>query len=204
MTLAFIVIPTLDPEVAEKTGNDAISVAGIEDVELCIVHDTERTGATKQLNIGFKKGIETTDTQYICYLNDDSSKYPKGWLARMIEALEEDASYMIAVSAGPCRGGVQRKCLPGTPKGVTVISRGAWFCVVIKRQAFEELGYMDEQFAHYAQDGDFSFRASQNGYKTICVKDVYVHHEVNKPVFPWWRDDSRKLRAKWNMKRKGK
>lgn len=196
----FIVIPTLNPEIAKVTGVDALSVAGV-DAELLIVHDKERTGATKQLNIGFKKAFEQ-GADYICYLNDDSSQYQEGWLARLIEALEEDPLYMIACPGGPCRGGVQRHCKPGMPKEIIESSRLAWFCVVIKRKLFEDIGFLDEQFSHYAQDGDFSFRAAKLGYKTICVKDVYVHHEVTKPVFPWWRDDSRKLRAKWNMKRK--
>ena len=197
-----LIIPTLDPKVAEVTGAEALSKAGV-DADLIVVHDKKRTGATKQLNIGFKKAFEM-GADYIGYLNDDSSQYQEGWLARLIEALEEDSDYMIACPGGPCRSGVQRHCKPGMPKEVVEASRLAWFCVVIKRKLFEEIGFLDEQFSHYAQDGDLSFRAAQKGYKTICVKDVYVHHEVGKPVFPWWREDSQKLRAKWNMKRKKK
>jgi len=193
-----IIIPTLDPKIAGVTGNDALFKAGM-DAELIIIHDKERTGATKQLNIGFKQAFEG-GADYICYLNDDSSQYQEGWLVRLIEALEEDPLYMIACPGGPCRSGVQKHCTPDMPKEIVEASRLAWFCVVIKRKLFEEIGFLDEQFKHYAQDGDFSFRAAQKGYKTICVKDVYVHHAVSKPIFPWWRDDSKKLRAKWGMK----
>lgn len=192
-----IVIPTLDPRIARVTGETSISKTNV-DAKLFVIHDRHKIGATKNLNKGFREGIKQ-GAEYLCYLNDDSSRYQDGWLERMIEALEEDDSYLIAVTGGPCRGGVQRNCRPGTPKEVVEINRGAWFCVVIKRKAFEELGYLDERFSHYGSDGDFSFRAAEKGYKTICVKDVYVHHELAKPVQPWWREDSRKMKIKWRM-----
>jgi GT2 family glycosyltransferase len=193
----YIVIPTLDPKVAEVTGEFSLSKTNVDAV-VRIVHDWQKLGATRSLNIGFREGVEG-GADYLCYLNDDSSDYQEGWLERMIEALEEDDDYVIAVTGGPCRSGVQRNCKPGMPKEVVEIPRGAWFCVVIKRKAFEKLGYLDERFSHYGSDGDFSFRAREKGLKTICVKDVYVHHDLAKPVQPWWREDSDKMKRKWRM-----
>lgn len=56
-----------------------------------------------------------------------------------------------------------------------------WFpCVYIKREVFDKIGYLDEQFNNFGSDDlDFCIRAVLSGFK-LCVTDaVAVEHEAS-------------------------
>ncbi len=51
------------------------------------------------------------------------------------------------------------------------------FCYAISYSAFEDIGYFDERFGLGPfEENDYSDRASKKGYKSVWVKDSYVHH----------------------------
>jgi len=51
---------------------------------------------------------------------------------------------------------------------------GAFF--LVRRELFEVLNGFDERFFVYLEDLDFSFRASQSGWKSIYLKDAQAFH----------------------------
>jgi hypothetical protein len=53
----------------------------------------------------------------------------------------------------------------------------AMFCVAMRRDVFQQVGALDEQFeVGMFEDDDYSRRVRTAGLKVICAEDVFVHH----------------------------
>ncbi|AOZ93247.1 glycosyltransferase [Paenibacillus crassostreae] len=51
------------------------------------------------------------------------------------------------------------------------------FCMLIKREVVNQIGFLDEIFTPgNFEDDDYSFRIMQAGYKLLLCKDTFVHH----------------------------
>jgi GT2 family glycosyltransferase len=72
-------------------------------------------------------------------------------------------------------------------EGLTWVSNsgGGWFetemlgffCVALRRDVFDRVGMLDENFGvGFYEDDDYCIRARQAGFKLICVEDVFVYH----------------------------
>ena len=52
-----------------------------------------------------------------------------------------------------------------------------FFCVLLRREVYEKVGEMDEQFGvGYFEDTDYCYRAARAGYELRCARDAFVHH----------------------------
>jgi GT2 family glycosyltransferase len=59
------------------------------------------------------------------------------------------------------------------PQEVEAVTGAA---MMVRRELFERLGGLDERFFMYCEDGDFCYRAFQQGWKTMLVPDAVVTH----------------------------
>jgi len=198
---AAIVIPSLDLERAAKTGVDARATAGV-DTYIIIVSDFARRGGIKPANAGFQAALEL-GVPYVVYLNDDTS-FPKGrWLARLIDALNEDPTYGVAVpSELSIRGSKhpQQNTGAGAEPGVFVESEPlAWHCAVMRRAMLLEVGIFDTAFIHFAGDSDLTKRMQAAGWKSIWVRDCYVHHEEGPLDVQLKKRDKAIYLRKWGL-----
>lgn len=51
------------------------------------------------------------------------------------------------------------------------------FCYLFKREVFEAVGFLDEQFSPgNFEDDDYSLRILQNGYDLLLCHDTFIHH----------------------------
>jgi GT2 family glycosyltransferase len=54
---------------------------------------------------------------------------------------------------------------------------GSMFCLAMRRNTFERLGPLDEQFGiGMLEDDDYSMRARAAGLRVICAENLFVHH----------------------------
>jgi GT2 family glycosyltransferase/ubiquinone/menaquinone biosynthesis C-methylase UbiE len=51
------------------------------------------------------------------------------------------------------------------------------FCLLVKRQVFDEIGALDENYSPgYVEDNDLSLRIAAAGYRLMLCHDCFVHH----------------------------
>lgn len=52
-------------------------------------------------------------------------------------------------------------------------------CVIVKREVFEKIGYLDHSFFLYWEDADFSQRAKLAGFKVMYYPGTHMWHKVS-------------------------
>ncbi len=87
----------------------------------------------------------------------------------------------------PALKGVNRHqdCLPAANVTAEAVS-GA--CMLVRRQAFESVGGMDEGYGLHCEDLDLMYRLQQEGYHCVFVPAARVFHQqgVSSSSRPWW------------------
>jgi GT2 family glycosyltransferase len=77
-------------------------------------------------------------------------------------------------------------------KNPSVIDWAIGACLIVRKEVFEKIGYMDERFA-YHDDTDFCYRALKSGFATVFLPHcVVVHHYGRRSAQKWF------TRSRWN------
>ena len=194
-----IICPTLSVIDAAQTVREARDSAGVP-AAVVMMSDHEARGAIIVGNLMIQAALDW-GARHIVYLNDDTGGFEDGWLARLIEAVESDPSYGIAVPGCPCRTKPQNTGRPGMEPGIVELKKpSAWVVACIKAQMFRELGLLNTDLWHYADDSDFEMRMFEAGYKSVWVKDVYVYHSrlpQEQVRSLWWAHDEAVFKKRW-------
>jgi GT2 family glycosyltransferase/glycosyltransferase involved in cell wall biosynthesis len=179
-------------------------------------------------NDGFARannqGIALGTGDYLVLLNNDTI-VPSGWLSRLLRHLENPSIGMV----GPVTNFVGNEAKISVPyQDWTELERFAqehmWandgkiaeiymlamFCVAFRRQTYELIGPLDEQFGiGMFEDDDYSLRMRKANLRVICAADVFVHHHgqaaFKKLIESGKYDDifnenRRRYEDKWNVK----
>lgn len=129
-------------------------------------------------NVGFVKavnqGMRASSAPHVVLLNNDTEVVP-GWLERLRASLTGSIGL-----AGP------RSNLNGTlsatmpQQSPTVLSKPAmlvFFCVMIRRDVIDKIGFLNEQFGvGLGDDDDYCQRAQAAGYDLCYVGDLVIFH----------------------------
>lgn len=148
-------------------------------------------------NLGFptavNQGINHALGDYILILNNDTI-LTENLIERLLEAANSQTEIGIVGPVSNEVSGLQKDkeanyCsieemhkyaaqLREKNKGqVMHFPRVAFLCTLIKREVIDKIGGLDERFSpgNY-EDDDFCLRAQLAGYKTVIVKDAFIHH----------------------------
>jgi GT2 family glycosyltransferase len=84
----------------------------------------------------------------------------------------------------------------------------AMFCVAMRREVFETVGSLDEQFGiGMFEDDDYAHRIKLEGLRIVCAADSFVHHFGqaafkklidNGQYDPLFAENRRRYEQKWN------
>jgi GT2 family glycosyltransferase len=146
-------------------------------------------------NFGFAKannqGIAQATGEYIVLLNNDTI-VPPGWLGRLLWHLRDPRVGAV----GPVTNfvGNEAKVEVDYRNWVEMVAfaaeytRTRWrlvsdihmlamFCLALRREVYERIGPLDEQYGiGMFEDDDYSIRLKRAGYRVICAADAFVHH----------------------------
>ncbi|HEY5638945.1 MAG TPA: glycosyltransferase [Dehalococcoidia bacterium] len=145
---------------------------------------------------GCNQGLQLAKGDYLLLLNPDTV-VTEGWLKRLIAHAERDHEVGAVGPVSNGTGELQLDLLAEAQfedieqmqdyaRRVAKKNRGkAWdfhrlagFCILVKREVFERVGELDEQFGiGYFEDDDYCKRIRNAGYRLLIARDVFIHHE---------------------------
>lgn len=192
----YVLIPTVERELAKRTLAQILSTAGME-VGSVISYDPQRRGFTFNANqaLGTVLGLE--NVSHVVFCNEDIVVTQEGWLKRLVEALDEQEDFGLASPGGLCR--TQPICYgrPGMREGIQVVRQLPFFCAAIKIEVINRIGRLDDRYAHYGSDSDYCERAREAGYQLIWVQDLYVENKLTPLKTEWKRHDREVFFKQW-------
>lgn len=134
------------------------------------IYPEEKFGFHKYLNIG----IKASNSPYVCLCNNDLI-FHKGWASEILKAMDNDATML---SASPyCRNFHAKEGFPENAEplegyfGVLV----GW-CIFVKREIFDTIGLLDENFTFWYCDYDYLNTLKKFGVKNCLVSSSFVTH----------------------------
>lgn len=145
------------------------------------------------------KGLREANSKYIAILNNDII-VTDGWLGKLVKVLQDSEKIgligtvtnkadsicrynRIAVMGGyeiPCNPEGFFNSLPA--QAIPVNSNISYFCVAIKREVIEKIGYLDERFYMGGEDDDYNDRIRQAGYQTVICMNCFIYHNHHATI----------------------
>gem|GEM_PF-163383 len=187
------------------------------------------TVIANETNRGFaaacNQAFDGAEGEILCFLNNDTVM-TRGWLSAMVRHLQENPHVGMV---GPVSNGVANsaKVEPGYSdlsnldewagelvwrhRGESFsIPMLALYCAAMRRNVWEKVGKLDEQFGTgMFEDDDYSKRIRRAGYELRCLRDAYVHHwqQASFGELPaegysrLFEENRRRYRDKWRRRR---
>ncbi|HKO96201.1 MAG TPA: glycosyltransferase [Pyrinomonadaceae bacterium] len=185
-----------------------------------ILNDTN-SGFAAANNIGLREA--TGD--YLVLLNNDTI-VTSGWLSNLISHLNRNLQIGLL---GPVTNNIGNEAkvdvdytdvsdMPAWAarfvrqheQDLFEIPMLAMFCVALRREVFQLVGFLDERFGiGMFEDDDYSVRIKEAGLRIVCTADVFIHHFgqasfkklVENGEYQKLFDENRRLyEQKWNKK----
>jgi GT2 family glycosyltransferase len=185
-----------------------------------IILNSENAGFARANN----QGVALSTGHYLVLLNNDTV-VPPGWLSRLLRHLEDPSVGMVGpvtnFAGNEARIEVSYKTYAemltfarehthlhdGQAADIDVL---AMFCVALRRETYEMMGPLDEQFRiGMFEDDDYAQRIRAAGLRIVCAADVFVHHFGQAAFKKLIRDgryeelfdeNRRRYEAKWKLK----
>lgn len=157
------------------------------------------------INLGFAEGnslgASCATGEYLILLNNDTIVPDSTWVPKLIRPMQEHSDIAMTGPMSNHVGNDQaldffigdpvQGADPGWLREFYENYRGriretellGFFCVAIRRSAFEEIGTLDR---HYGigmfEDDDYCERVKQAGYRMVIVEDAFVYHHGSATI----------------------
>jgi len=145
----------------------------LEDQCHILIRNARNMGFVKAVNQGLSLAI----SPYIILLNNDTKVVPN-WVEKLKFPLETDSKI---AACGPVTTATD--CWQGREKlgeGYRVLPKSAmlaFFCVMLKKEAVDKVGLLDENFGvGLADDDDYCHRLKQAGYTLALAQSLLIPH----------------------------
>lgn len=159
-----------------------------------IIELPENIGYTGGNNVG----LRAARGRYLALLNDDTRLHPE-WLKNMVESLEKQADYGMAACKilsyyqpeiidnvghifyrdGTFRGRGRLEKDRGQYDREEEVLSPSGCAFLVRREALDEVGLLDDDFFIYGEDADLSLRIRLAGWKVVYVPSAIVYHKYS-------------------------
>jgi GT2 family glycosyltransferase len=186
--------------VENASGDDSLQILREGAPGIVLVESNENLGFAGGCNLG----VERSRGEVVAFLNNDAKPDP-GWLREGIKALfsgprvgavasrvlDWEGKTIDYAGAGLTWYGMGYRPLSGHPAnrkkeaGAGPVLFGTGSAMMVRREAYEELGGFDEDFFMFFEDVDFGWRLNLLGYQFLYEPESLVfhkHHQSMKDV----------------------
>lgn len=170
-------------------------------VKYNIIKSNENLGYANGNNIGIKYALES-GAEYICILNNDVI-VERNFLDKIITVMKDKMDIGLA---GPCicqydhknsiqamganinlytgltQGKYKNYKYSEIPHKNILVDYLGGACFICRREVFEEIGLIPENYFLFFEETEFCYRASIKGYKLLCVYDSKVYHKGSSTI----------------------
>lgn len=124
---------------------------------------------------GLKLGLEHSDAEYVCFMNDDvflplSSHY---WLNFILPCFDDPKVAAVGPATNVCMGAQNIFYGPQAVRSEVPYLIG--FCVFNRRKYLDEVGGVDTELPG-GDDLDLSIRYRKAGYKMVICRTAFIYH----------------------------
>ncbi len=170
-----------------------------------------RLGVNRGFAAAVNRGIAAAKSDWVAILNNDVTLAP-GWLGQLIESAESRgasfASGKILNAADPtkidgtfdeisrgacawrCGAGKLDSALWNTSRWVRFVPMTA---ALFRRDLFDEIGLLDENFVSYLEDVDFGLRCALAGRRGVYEPSAVAWHRGSATLGAWNSDTVRSI-----------
>lgn len=167
---------------------------------LILIKNKKNYGFAEGNNVGMRFSLNNLDPEYILLLNNDTV-VGKNFLDEMVKTGENEREIGIlgpkiyfydkpdVIWSAGCK--ISWKLSRGIQIGTNELDKGQFderkeveyvsgSAFLIKTEAIQKIGFMDDEYFLYFEETDWTLRANQAGYKSLYVPNAQVWHKVSQ------------------------
>lgn len=151
----------------------------------------ERSKKNLNFSGGNNRLAKKGNAKWLMFLNNDAFPQNPSWLFKLVETCENGGF----IAAGPVSNAVmayQHVQFQGRFPAVHPVPVLSGFCILVLREAFQEVGGWDERFDNGDEDTDLSFSLRnwawmhrKNPAALAVNRRVFVYHEGSQSLSEW-------------------
>lgn len=168
--------------------DESVSLVRTAFPQVQVIQNSRNLGFSAGNNLGIEWAL-TAGADYVVLLNPDT-KVPPHWLAQLLEIGETEPAVGILGPVQYCYDNDEPNAWTKAVAAKHLTQIGpintlpTWLtvewvegsCFVVKREVFQQVGYLDPIYYSFYEEVDFCRRAACAGYQTALVTKTYIHH----------------------------